>query len=129
MELDEAKHKRTMDLLAAQNQASMLFLQGESIKQADPYFSFTRRILALGLTFGTMVAIFMVPVLFPGVPWIFQIESTERIFFGLFGSEKTTELVQAYGIPFILGEAFTHFVAVVTSFYFGSKMGKVSNPY
>ena len=123
MEMEEAKHKRMMELIAASNESASQFMQAEEIKQKDPYFSFTRRILALGLTFGTMVAIFIIPVVFPQVPWIFEVNTSKSLLFGLLGTEDITEFVQVAGIPFVFGEAFTHIVAVITSFYFGNKLG------
>ena len=129
MELEEAKHKRMVEILAAHNKAASTFLKGEEIKQKDPNFSFTRRVLALGVTAGTMIAIFLIPVFFPNTPWIFEVQTVKTTFLNLFGTQTVNELVQVYGVPFILGEAFTHMVAIIISFYFGNRMGTVKNPY
>ena len=127
-EIEEAKHKRTLELFAAQNEAAVQFMQGEEQRQQDPYFSFTRRTLALGLTFGTMVAVFLIPVLFPEVPWIYEIQRSTKGFLGI-GARNWTDLVQVFGIPMVFGEVFTHFVGVITAFYFGNRLGNTRNPY
>ena len=127
-EIEEAKHKRTLELFAAQNEAAVQFMKSEKVKQQDPYFSFTRRILALGVTFGTMVAVFLVPVLFPHVEWIYEIQTRTAGFFG-FGARDITELVTVGGIPILFGEVFTHICAIIASFYFGNRLGSVRNPY
>ena len=128
MEIEEAKHKRTLELFAAQNEAAVAFMQGEEIKQQDPYFSFTRRTLALGVTFGTMFCLFALPLFWPELQWIYETTVRNQGFFGL-GASTTTEFTQISGIPVSFGEAFLHFVGMVIAFYFGNKLGKVRNPY
>ena len=129
MEIEEAKHKRFMELLAAQSEATARFMEQEQVKQQDPQFSYTRRVLALGLTFGTMFAVFLIPVLWPTVPWIVEITTIKSTFLGLFSGTEVNEWIQLYGIPLIFGEAFLHLVAIVTSFYFGNRLGSAKSPY
>ena len=52
-EIEEARNKRFMELIAAQSESTARFMEYEQQKQQDPQFSYTRRVLALGLTFGT----------------------------------------------------------------------------
>ena len=127
-EIEEAKHKRTLELFAAQNAATAAFIEGEQVKQADPYFSFTRRTLALGLTFGTMFCLFALPLFWPEVKWIYETTVNNPGFFGL-GATSKTEFVTVAGIPVSYGEAFIHFVGMVIAFYFGNRLGTVKNPY
>ena len=128
MEIEEAKHKRTLELFAAQNAATASFMEAEKVRQEDPYFSFTRRTLALGITFGTMFCLFAIPLFWPEVQWIYQ--TTERTF-GIFGigAGTYTKFVTVAGIPVPYGEAFIHFVGMVVAFYFGNRLGSVKNPY
>ena len=128
MEIEEAKHKRTLELFAAQNEAAATFMQGEEIKQQDAYFSFTRRTLALGVTFGTMFCLFALPLFWPEVMWIYETTVNNPGFFGI-GASVTTEFVTVAGIPISFGEAFLHFVGMVIAFYFGNRLGTVRNPY
>ena len=128
MEIEEAKHKRTLELFAANNAAVATFMEGEKVKQEDPQFSFTRRTLALGVTFGTMFCLFAIPLFWPEIQWIYQ--HTERTI-GLFGigAGTYTEFTTVAGIPVSYGEAFIHFVGMVIAFYFGNRLGTVKNPY
>ena len=127
-EIEEAKHKRTLELFAASNAAAASFMEGEKIKQEDPYFSFTRRTLALGVTFGTMFCLFAIPLLWPEIQWIYEVTVNNPGFFGL-GATSATEFVQVAGIPISYGQAFIHFVGMVIAFYFGNRLGTVKNPY
>ena len=127
-EIEEAKHKRTLELFAASNAAAASFMEGEQIKQQDPYFSFTRRTLALGITFGTMFCLFAIPLFWPEVMWVYEQTVMNPGFFGI-GASVTTEFVSVAGIPVSYGEAFIHFVGMVIAFYFGNRLGNVRNPY
>lgn len=130
MELEEAKNKRMIELLAAQNEHAKHFMECESNRlQNDPYFAWTRRTLALGIVFGTMFALFLVPVLFPEVPWIIEIKTLKSTFLGLFGTREVNELIQLHGIPFFFGEVFSHICVIVAGFYFGGNAGQIRNPY
>ena len=128
MEIEEAKHKRTLELFAAQNAATAAFMEAEQVKQADPYFSFTRRTLAIGVTFGTMFCLFAIPLFWPEVQWNYQ--HTERTL-GIFGigAGSYTQFTTVSGIPVSFGEAFIHFVGIIISLYFGNRLGTVRNPY
>ena len=95
----------------------------------DPYYAWTRRTLALGIVFGTMVAVFLVPVLFPEIPWIIEVKTIKSTFLGLFGVQEVNELIQLHGIPFFFGEVFSHICVMVAGFYFGHSAGNVRNPY
>ena len=128
MEIDEAKHKRTLELFAANNAATAAFMEAEKVKQDDPYFSFTRRTLALGITFGTMFCLFAIPLFWPEIQWIYETTVSNQGFFGL-GASMTTEFTQISGIPVSFGEAFIHFVGIIVSLYFGNRLGTVKNPY
>ena len=127
-EIEEAKHKRTLELFAASNAAAASFMEGEKIKQEDPYFSFTRRTLALGVTFGTMFCLFAIPLLWPEIQWIYEVTVNNPGFFGL-GATTSTQFIQVAGIPISYGQAFIHFVGMVIAFYFGNRLGTVKNPY
>ena len=127
-EVEESRHKRTLELFAAQNQAATEFMKGEKIKQRDPHFSFTRRTLALGTVFGTMFALLAMPIFWPEIMWIYETQVKNNGFFGL-GASEVTEFVQVNGVPILFGEAFLHFSGIVISFYFGNKIGSVRNPY
>ena len=130
MELEEAKNKRMIELLAAQNEHAKCFMEAEAVRlEKDPYFAWTRRTLALGVVFGTMVSLFLVPVLFPHVPWIIEVQTLKSTFLGLFGTRTVTELVQLHGIPLIFGEVFSHICMIVISYYFGQNAGTLKNPY
>ena len=128
MEIEEAKHKRTLELFAAQNAATASFMEAEKVRQEDPYFSFTRRTLALGITFGTMFCLFAIPLFWPEVKWIYETQVQGFSFLG-FGLGSSTQFVQVAGIPVTYGEAFIHFVGMVVAFYFGNRLGSVKNPY
>ena len=128
MEIEEAKHKRTLELFAANNAATAAFMEGEKVKQEDPQFSFTRRTLALGVTFGTMFCLFALPIFWPELEWIYQVTVNNPGFFGL-GATTTVEFITVAGIPVSYGEAFIHFVGMVIAFYFGNRLGTVKNPY
>ena len=130
MELEEAKNKRMIELLAAMNENTKCFMEAENNRlQNDPYFAWTRRTLALGIVFGTMFSLFLVPVLFPEVPWIIEIQTLKSTFLGLFGTRTVTELVQLHGIPLIFGEVFSHICVLICGFYFGSNAGSIKSPY
>ena len=130
MELEESKNKRIMELLAAQNEHTKCFMEAEAARlEKDPYFAWTRRTQAIGVVFGTMFSLFLVPVLFPEVPWIIEIQTLKSSFLGLFGTSTVTELVQLHGIPLIFGEVFSHICVIVISFYFGSNAGAIKNIY
>lgn len=130
MEVEEAKNKRMIELLAAQNEHTKCFMEGQmSLVKEDPYYAWTRRTLALGIVFGTMVSLFLVPVLFPNVPWIIEVQTLKSTFLGLFGTQTVNELVQLHGIPFFFGEVFSHICVMVAAFYFGNSAGNVRNPY
>ena len=130
MEIEEAKNRRMIELLAAQNEHTKNFMEGQAtLLKEDPYFAWTRRTLALGIVFGTMVALFLVPVLFPEVPWIIEVKTLKSTFLGLFGTREINELVQLHGIPFFFGEVFSHICIMVAGFYFGHSAGRVRNPY
>lgn len=130
MEVEEAKNKRMIELLAAQNEHTKIFMESQAaLVKDDPYYAWTRRTLALGIVFGTMVAVFLVPVLFPSVPWIIEVETLKSTFLGLFGTTTVVELVQLHGIPLIFGEVFTHICVIVAGFYFGNGAGNIRNPY
>ena len=129
-EIEAANHRMTMELLAANNESAVNFMKAQAeLVKSDPYFSFTRRIIALGITFGTMTAVFLIPALFPHVPWIIEVQTIKSTFLGLFGTSTVNEFIQLNGIPLVLGEAFTHIVAVIASFYFGNRAGSIRNPY
>ena len=101
MEIEEAKNKRMIELLAAQNEHTKGFMEGQmGLLKEDPYYAWTRRTLALGIVFGTMVAVFLVPVLFPEIPWIIKVKTIKSTFLGLFGVQEVNELIQLHGIPF-----------------------------
>ena len=130
MEVEEAKNKRMIELLAAQNEHAKNFMECQhNLLQADPYYAWTRRTLALGIIFGTMFSLFLVPVLFPEVPWIIEIQTVKSTFLGLFGTNTVNELVQLHGIPFFFGEVFSHICVMVAGFYFGNSSGRIRNPY
>ena len=130
MEVEEAKNKRMIELLAAQNESTKAFMECQhGLLKDDPYYAWTRRTLALGIVFGTMVAVFLVPVLFPEVPWIIEVKTLKSTFLGLFGTQTVNELVQLHGIPFFFGEVFSHICVMVAGFYFGHSAGNVRNPY
>ena len=127
-EVEEARHKRTLELFAAQNKGSADFIKGEKVKQQDPHFSFTRRTLALGTVFGTMFLLLGGSLFFPELLWIYETTVSNNGFFGL-GASEVTEFIQVNGVPILFGEAFLHFTGIVISFYFGNKIGSVKNPY
>lgn len=130
MEVEEAKNRRMIELLAAQNEHTKNFMECQmGLVKEDPYYAWTRRTLALGIVFGTMVALFLVPVLFPNVPWIIEVKTLKSTFLGLFGTREVNELVQLHGIPFFFGEVFSHICIMVAGFYFGNSAGRVRNPY
>lgn len=127
-EIEEAKHKRTLELFAAQNKAAGSFMKGEEIKQKDPHFSFTRRTLALGVTFGTMFLLFALPLFAPEFQWIYEQAQSNSGFFGI-GAKSWTELVAVVGTPVLFGEAMLHFTGMIIAFYFGNRLGSIRNPY
>ena len=130
MEIEEAKNRRMIELLAAQNEQTKAFMECQNaLVKDDPYYAWTRRTLALGIVFGTMTALFLVPVLFPEVPWIIEVKTLKSTFLGLFGTREVNELVQLHGIPFFFGEVFSHICIMVAGFYFGHTAGRVRNPY
>lgn len=128
-EMESAERKYTLELLAAQtdNQTKLIQAQNEVLKN-DPTFAFTRRILALGLGLGIPAAIFMVAV-FSDVPWIFTYEQIPFQLFGINFGTVVTKFVSVHGVPILFGEAFTHLVAIIISFYFGNSAGKMKSPY
>lgn len=129
MSISEAKHKRDqemsrfqMSLVAAQNSHSLEWLKAQQeLIKVDPHFSVTRRIIALGITFGVLAGFLVMPAIFPHVPWILEVSETTRGLFGLTTSSHTgyTTLTGFLYQPW-MGAA----VMSIVGFYFGNKVGK-----
>ena len=127
--LMDANHKRKMDqdkfnmsLIAAQHQQNMewLKMQNEVVK-SDPYFALTRRMIALGVTFGVLTGLLFLPALFPGVPFILEMSESSAGFLGI-GASETTGYTTIHGILYQewMGAA----VMSIIGLYFGQKVGR-----
>ena len=125
----DANHKRKMEtdkfnmsLIAAQHKQNMEFLkmQNEVLKN-DPYFAVTRRVIAVGVTFGVLGALLLLPALFPGVPFILEVTESTQGFLGIgAGSSTSYETVSGFFYQEWMGSA----VMSIIGFYFGQKVGK-----
>ena len=97
MSVSEAKNKRDqeqarfqMSLVAASNKHSLDWLKAQQkLVQQDPHFAITRRIIALGITFGVLSGFLLMPAIFPNVPWILEVSETTRGWFGITTGETT----------------------------------------
>ena len=128
-EMESAERKYTLELLAAQTGAATQLIEAQNtVLKNDPTFAFTRRILALGVTFSVLAAIFVLPLL-SNTPWIFTYQEIPFELFGINFGTVVEKFVQVHGIPILFGEAFTHLVAIIISFYFGNSAGQMKSPY
>lgn len=134
-ETEAYRDKMMLDLIGAQNKHNIELMkaQTEMIK-VDKHFAWTKRTLALGVTFGTMVAVLFLPVLFNDATWVHIGEVTKEtggFLFGLIGADKETitEFTSFTGIPLVFGEAFTHMASIVIGHYFGNSLATQKNPY
>ena len=127
--MSEAKHKRDleqsrfqMSLVAAQNAHSLEWLKAQQeLIKADPHFAITRRVIALGITFGVLGGFLLMPALFPNVPWILEVSETTRGLFGITSSSYTGyETISGFLYQAWMGSA----VMSIVGFYFGNKVGR-----
>ena len=127
--MSEAKHKRDMEqsrfqmsLVAAQNAHSLEWLKAQQgLLQHDPHFAITRRVIALGITFGILLGFLLMPALFPDVPWILEVSNSTAGFFGIGASESTNYTTIA---GFLYQPWMGSAVMAIVGFYFGNKVGK-----
>ena len=127
--MSEAKHKREqeqarfqMSLVAAQNAHSLEWLKAQQeLIKADPYFAVTRRVIALGITFGVLAGFLLMPALFPNVPWILEVSETTR---GLFGFTTASHTGYTTISGFLYQPWMGSAVMSIVGFYFGNKVGK-----
>lgn len=121
-ERDENRHRFDMATMAASHKVNMEWYtaQNETAKN-DPYFSVTRRFIALFMVIGIVGGLLLLPTFFPGIPWIVEANESTSAFFGLF-KDTTTTLQQIDGLYYQewMGSA----VMSIIGFYFGSKAGK-----
>ena len=127
--MSEAKHKREqeqarfqMSLVAAQNAHSLEWLKAQqSLIKVDPHFAVTRRIIALGITFGVLAGFLIMPAIFPNVPWILEVSETTR---GLFGISTGQTVGYTTLTGFLYQSWMGAAVMSIVGFYFGNKVGK-----
>ena len=125
----DANHKRKMEqdkfnmsLIAAQHEQNMKFLQMQNeVLKNDPTFAITRRFIALGVTFGVLAGMLLLPAVFPGVPFILEMSESSAGFLGI-GASETTGYTTVHGILYQewMGAA----VMSIVGFYFGQKVGR-----
>ena len=127
-EMDAAERKYTLELLAAQsdNQSKVIAAQNQVLKN-DPYFAWTRRVLAIGGGLGILAAIFSLA--FFDIPWIFVYDEVPFQIFGINFGIVLKRFVTEVGLTVIFGEAMLHIVAMIFAFYFGNSAGKMKSPY
>ena len=127
--MSEAKNKRDleqsrfqMSLVAAQNAHSLEWLKAQQkLVKADPHFAITRRIIALGITFGVLSGFLLMPAIFPNVPWILEVSETTRGWFGITTGETTGyTTISGFLYQAWMGSA----VMSIVGFYFGGKVGR-----
>ena len=116
-ESDERMQRFQMEMMAATNENAVKFLKEKrALIKADPHFTWTRRTLALGIVFGSMVAFFVAPYIFTDVKYIWQVDVQTGV---LWWKKNVTEFVLHAGIPFAVVDAFLSFLGLITGFYFG----------
>ena len=125
----QEKHKRDMEqarfqmsLVAASNAHSLDWLKAQQKLVAnDPRFAITRRVIALGVTFGVLAGFLLMPALFPNVPWILEVTETTRGWFGIpTGVETGYQTINGFLYQPWMGSA----VMAIIGFYFGNRVGK-----
>lgn len=127
-EMLAAERKYSMELLAAQSDhQSKVIAAHNQVLKADPYFAWTRRVLAIGGGLGILAMIFLVA--FADIPWIFVYDEVPFQLFGINFGIVLKQFVTKVGVPVLFGEAMLHIVVMVFSYYFGNSAGKVKNPY
>ena len=115
-------HQRIMELALTNNKHQLDFIKAQiELLKADPHFAFTRRLLALGITFGFMVAVFVMPYLFEQVGYIYEVPGKSYLF-GLFQGSPTFDVIK--GIPFEVIMTFNYSIHAITGFYFGNSIMK-----
>ena len=127
--MSEAKHKRDqeqarfqMSLVAASNKHSLDWLKAQQeLVKTDPHFSITRRMIAMGIVFGVLGGLLLMPALFPNIPWILEVSDTTRGLFGITTSSHTGyETITGWLYQPWMGSAFMS----VVGFYFGNRVGR-----
>ena len=140
-EIEAAKHKHTIEALAAQSENYARHVDSEvklmeakasfeeRVHAVDPERAEARRNIAYGIVFGVIIGL---PLYLwqSGIEWIWAIEYTKTE--GLFFWQKKNEVVDIVtqrGLPVGWLWASLELAAAVVSFYFGGTLAKSDNPY
>ena len=116
---DERMQRFQMEMMAATNENAVKWMKAQNqLVKSDKHFTWTRRTLALGIVFGSMIAMFLAPLLFPSVPFIYEVVSEPSWLAGFFASESV-EFVAAHGIQMAVVYDFLSFLGVIVGMYFG----------
>lgn len=119
---EDQRHKFDMAMMAASQKADMEWYKAQNeVLKNDPHFSYTRRVLAMFLVMGIVGGLLLLPVFFPGVPWIVEASESTSAFFGIF-TDNVTSYTQIDGIFYKewMGSA----VMSIVGFYWGSRASK-----
>lgn len=120
-EREDQRHKFDMATMASVHKANMDWFKAQNeVLDKDPNFSITRRFIALFMVMGVVGGLLLLPVLFPGIPWVVEAGESTSALFGLF-TDDTTTYTQIDGVFYQdwMGSA----VMSIIGFYFGSKAG------
>lgn len=120
-EREDQRHRFDMATMAASHKVNMDWFKAQNnLVNDDPNFSITRRFIALFMVVGVVGGLLLLPVLFPGAPWVVEAKETTSALFGLFSNDETTfTTVDGIFYKEWMGSA----VMSIIGFYFGSKAG------
>ena len=141
LEVEAAKHKHTIEAMAAQSENYVRQVQAETqlmeakakfeerLHAVDPNRSEARRNIAYFVTVGL---VFFLPWFLyqTGIDWIYSFEYEKTTGFWLW--ERTRTVLEAMTIPGLPVEwlwAMLEIFAGIISFYFGGSLAKYDNPY
>ena len=140
-EIEAAKHKHTIEALAAQSEnyarhvdSEVKLMEAKSsyeqkLHAVDPERAEARRNIAYGIVFGVIIGL---PLYLwqSGIEWIYAVEYTKSEGFWIFAkSKEVVEIVTQSGLPVGWLWASLELAAAVVSFYFGGTLAKSDNPY
>ena len=140
-ELEAAKHKHTIEAMAAQSEnyarhvdSEVRLLEArtkfeEKLLKADPQRSIARKNIAYGITGGI---IFFLPIFLwqSGIEWIWATDSVQKEGWWLWQKSKEVVNLQTQaGLPITWLFVVTDVFAGLASFYFSGSLAKFNNPY
>lgn len=123
---EEQRHRHDMAMLAAANGANLKWLKAQDLLvKNDPYFSMTRRLIALFVVAIVFSSLILAPYIFSffgtEIPWILPVTEISDGFLGFFGSESTSyETLTGLLYMEWMGSA----VMSIIGLYFGNRAGR-----